>query len=208
MQNKNQLFYFHCRGKAPNNNFTKPMAWVFQPLPPPSSLGAKPSAWRFQQPQPLLHKKGLLPQPKALPLSRGRDATAPTRRSFIKVLLPKVGRREIPYATELRLFVFAPLTSMRKTIQFWFLLRLFFAPTLLYGRCRLPRCSLFSKMFHTIYYCKSINTKSTAIQGKNSLSLCLLLDIPPYTISLPKGVRAMSANLKCCLPKGMPMMVM
>ena len=55
-------------------------------------------------PTPSWPKKGLLPQPKALPLSRGRDATAPTRRSFIKVLLPKVGRREIPYATELRLF--------------------------------------------------------------------------------------------------------
>ena len=154
------------------------------------------------------HKKGLQPQPKALPLSRGRDATAPTRRSFTKVLLPKVGRREISYATELRLFVFAPLTSMRKTIQLWFLLRLLFAPTLLYGRCRLPRCSLYSTIVNTIYYCKSINTKSTAIQGKNSLSLCFYVGHPPYTISLPKGVRAISANLKCCLPKGMPMMVM
>ena len=32
-------------------------------------------------------------------------------------------------------------------------------------------------------------------------TLCL------YTISLPNGVRAMWASLKCCLPKGMPMMV-
>ena len=36
--------------------------------------------------------------------------------SVIKVLLPKVGRREISYATELRLFVFAPLTSMKSFI--------------------------------------------------------------------------------------------
>ena len=69
-----------------------------------SSLGAKPPAWMFQPIPPSLHKERPLPQPKALPLSRGRDATAPTRRSFIKVLLPKVGRREISYATELRLF--------------------------------------------------------------------------------------------------------
>ena len=29
-----------------------------------------------------------------------------------------------------------------------------------------------------------------------------------YTISLPNGVRAIWASLKCCLPKGMPIMVM
>ena len=38
---------------------TKPAAWMFQPLPP------------------LLHKERPQPHPKALPLSRGRDATAP-----------------------------------------------------------------------------------------------------------------------------------
>ena len=38
---------------------------------------------------------------------------------------PSESRGEIPYATELRLFVFAPLTSIRKTILFWFLLGLF-----------------------------------------------------------------------------------
>ncbi len=79
------------------------MDWMFQQSQP-SSLRAKPSAWMFQPLPPLLHKERPRPQPKALPLSRGRDATAPTRRSFIKVLLPKVGRREISYATELRLF--------------------------------------------------------------------------------------------------------
>ena len=36
-------------------------------------------------PTPSCPKKGLRPQPKALPLSRVRDATAPTRRSYIKV---------------------------------------------------------------------------------------------------------------------------
>ena len=63
------------------------------------------------------------PTPVPRPL-QGGGSIAPPRRSVIKVLLPKVGRREIPYATKLRLFMFAPLTSMRKTIQFWFLLRL------------------------------------------------------------------------------------
>ena len=29
-----------------------------------------------------------------------------------------------------------------------------------------------------------------------------------YTISLPKGMSAKMANLKCCIPKGIPTMVM
>ena len=66
MRKKRQSFFFplpsnelcYTQNEAPNNNFAKPLAWG------------------FHQPQPLLHKKGLQPQPKALPLSRGRDATA------------------------------------------------------------------------------------------------------------------------------------
>ena len=110
--------FFGTQNKAQNNDYAKPMVWMFQRLffgsqafgldvpstPTPSSLRAKPLAWMFQPIPPSLHKERPQPQPKALPLSRGRDATAPTRRSFIKVLLPKVGRREISYATELRLF--------------------------------------------------------------------------------------------------------
>ena len=65
---------------------------------------AKPSAWRAQQPQPLLVlRRGFNPPPIPRPL-QGGGSTAPPRRSFIKVLLPKVGRREISYATKLRLF--------------------------------------------------------------------------------------------------------
>ena len=77
---------------------------------------AKPSAWRSQQPQPLLVlRRGFNPPPIPRPL-QGGGSTAPPRRSFIKVLLPKIGRREIPYATELRLFVFAPLTKFISNI--------------------------------------------------------------------------------------------
>ena len=54
-------------------------------------------------------RRGLDPPPVPRPL-QGGGSTAPPRRSFIKVLLPKVGRREISYTTKLRLFVFAPLT--------------------------------------------------------------------------------------------------
>ena len=110
---------------------SKPLAWRVTTTPTPS-CGPKKGALRAKARENRLRLSKLKvnfrlhsactifqPQPKALPLSRGRDATAPTRRSFIKVLLPKVGRREISYATELRLFVFAPLTKMRKSIHFW-----------------------------------------------------------------------------------------
>ena len=51
----------NTQNEAQNNNYAKPAAWGFQPLPP------------------LLHKERPQPQPKALPLSRGRDATARIR---------------------------------------------------------------------------------------------------------------------------------
>ena len=51
----------------------------------------------------LVLRRGLDPPPVPRPL-QGGGSTAPPRRSFIKVLLPKVGRREISYATKLRLF--------------------------------------------------------------------------------------------------------
>ena len=119
-QDKRISFFF-----MPSNELDNPRITILPSLwlggNDSSSLRSKPSACRVTTtPTPSCGpKKGLQPQPKALPLSRGRDATAPTRRSFIKVLLPKVGRREISYATELRLFVFAPLTKMRKSIHFW-----------------------------------------------------------------------------------------
>ena len=61
-------------------------------------------------------RRGFNPPPIPRPL-QGGGSTAPPRRSFIKVLLPKIGRREIPYATELRLFVFAPLTKFISNLK-------------------------------------------------------------------------------------------
>ena len=51
------------------------------------------------------------PPPVPLPTSEG-GSTAPTRRSFTKVLLPKIGRSGIIHATELRLSMFAALSLL------------------------------------------------------------------------------------------------
>ena len=51
------------------------------------------------------------PPPVPLPTSEG-GSTAPTRRSFTKVLLPKIGRSKIIDATELRLSMFAALSLL------------------------------------------------------------------------------------------------
>ena len=53
----------NIQNEKPNNNFAKPSAWRVTTTPTPS-CGPK---------------KGLQPHPKALPLSRGRDATARIR---------------------------------------------------------------------------------------------------------------------------------
>ena len=90
-------------------HFAKPLAWGSQPLPPL-----------------LVLRRGLDPPPVHRP-GEGGGSTAPPRRSFIKVLLPKVGRREISYATELRLFVRASPAILPKSYsmppaQFYYLI--------------------------------------------------------------------------------------
>ena len=57
------------------------------------------------------YKMGTYPLPVPLPTS-GWGSTAPTRRSFTKVLLPKIGRSGIIHATELRLSMFAALSLL------------------------------------------------------------------------------------------------
>ena len=69
--------------------------------------------WGHNNPNPFFIRRGFYPNPRPFP-SPGEGMQPPYSGSVIKVLLPKVGRREISYATELRLFVFAPLTYMGK----------------------------------------------------------------------------------------------
>ena len=64
----------------------------------------------------LVLRRGFNPNPRPFPSPGEGMQPLASARSFIKVLLPKVGRREISYATELRLFVFAPLTKFISNI--------------------------------------------------------------------------------------------
>ena len=110
---------------------------------------AKPSAWGSQQPQPLLVvlRRGFYPIPRPFPspgegmqpLASARSVTKvsathqrvagrfPTQQSCDCLCSLRSPQYEKPFyfGSLLRLFVFAPLTSMQKTIQFWFLLGLF-----------------------------------------------------------------------------------
>ena len=57
-----------------------------------------------------IHSANFVTYPPPVPLpTSGWGSTAPTRRSFTKVLLPKIGRSNIIHATELRLSMLAAL---------------------------------------------------------------------------------------------------